>query len=177
MIARPAPPSAGARFSAPPPGVRGAPLALAGLLAGPGGVWALFSFVPSIHGKDAITLYEFTTLDSPRTEAPLKFLLHLLNPSLFILWGIALVAFAIAGERPRVALAVAPADPRAADAPSSSSRSWPTPRQRRLRDDQRCLLAERPCDGRDRAALAPCSSRRAACARSSPCSAAPSCWP
>ena len=36
-----------------------------------------------------------------------SFLVHLLKPDLFILWGIALVAFAISRERPRVALAVA----------------------------------------------------------------------
>jgi membrane-associated phospholipid phosphatase len=84
------------------------PLAVAGLLVlALAGVWALASLVPSIHLKDAVALYEFTTLNSARVEPPLRFLLHLLDPSLFILWGIALVAVALAGERPRTALAVA----------------------------------------------------------------------
>jgi membrane-associated phospholipid phosphatase len=99
--------------SASPPaaGYTGSParaLAVAGLLAlALAAVWAIFSLVPSVHLKDASTLYKFTTLDTARTEAPLRFLLHLLDPSLFILWGIALVAVALAGDRPRTALAVA----------------------------------------------------------------------
>ena len=40
-------------------------------------------------------------------DGPANFLLHLLNPLQFVLWGIALMAVAIARERPRVALAVA----------------------------------------------------------------------
>lgn len=83
-------------------------LAVAGvLLLALAAVWALASLVPWIHLKDAVALYEFTTLNSARVEPPLRFLLHLLDPSLFILWGIALVAVALAGERPRTALAVA----------------------------------------------------------------------
>ena len=70
-------------------------------------VWVVSSLVPSIHLKDAVALYEFTTLNSARVEPPLKFLLHLLDPALFVLWGIALVAIALAGERQRTALAVA----------------------------------------------------------------------
>jgi membrane-associated phospholipid phosphatase len=70
-------------------------------------VWALAALVPAIHLKDAVALYEFTTLNGPRVESPLRFLLHLLDPSLFILWAVALVAIAVAGERPRSALAVA----------------------------------------------------------------------
>jgi membrane-associated phospholipid phosphatase len=83
------------------------PLAVAGLcLLALGAVWALAELVPAIRVKDAVALYEFTTLNSPRVETPLKFLLHLLDPSLFILWAIALVAIALASDRPRVALAV-----------------------------------------------------------------------
>ena len=36
-----------------------------------------------------------------------NFLLHLLDPVVFMLWGVALVAFALGRGRPRVALAVA----------------------------------------------------------------------
>src|SRR4051794_27182450 len=84
------------------------PLALAGgLVLALAGVWALASLVPAIHYRDALTLNEFTALDTARSEPTLKFLLHLLDPSLFILWAIALVAVALAGDRPRSALAVA----------------------------------------------------------------------
>ena len=56
--------------------------------------------------SDAVALNDFTLLNRPRIEAPANFLLHLLDPTLFILWGVALVAVALARERPRVALAV-----------------------------------------------------------------------
>ena len=46
------------------------------------------------------------SFDRPRLESLGDFLLHLLNPSLFILWGIALVAIAVAREQARVAVAV-----------------------------------------------------------------------
>jgi len=83
-------------------------LALAGaLVLALGAVWALAALVPAIHYRDALALNEFTSLDTARSEPALKFLLHLLDPSLFILWGIALIAVALAGERPRSALAVA----------------------------------------------------------------------
>ena len=83
-------------------------LAIAGLLAlALGAVWALAELVPAIHLKDAVALYEFTTLGNPAVNPPLRFLLHLLDPSLFILWAIALIAVALAGERPRSAAAVA----------------------------------------------------------------------
>ena len=42
-----------------------------------------------------------------RPTRPANFLLHLLDPLQFVLWGVALVAVALARERPRVALAVA----------------------------------------------------------------------
>jgi len=99
------------RVAEPADGFSGSPsraLALAGaLVLALAGVWAVFSLVPWVHLRDASTLYKFTTLDSTHVESPLRFLLHLLDPSLFILWGIALVAIALAGDRPRTALAVA----------------------------------------------------------------------
>jgi membrane-associated phospholipid phosphatase len=93
------------------PDLRGgalAPLALAGLcvlvlvL-----VWALAELVPAVQWKDARLLYDFTLLSGPRVDGPASFLLHLLSPLQFVLWGVALMAVAIARERPRVALAVA----------------------------------------------------------------------
>jgi membrane-associated phospholipid phosphatase len=97
-----------ARAAAPASGSPLNALALAGLLVlALAGVWALAELVPAIHAKDAVALYEFTTLNGPSVQSPLRFLLHLLDPSLFILWAIALVAVALAGERPRSAAAVA----------------------------------------------------------------------
>ena len=96
------------RSLAPAPGTALSALALAGvLLLALAAVWALSSQVAALRLKDAVLLYHFTTLDTATLHAPLKFLLHLLDPALFVLWGVALVAFALAGERPRAALAVA----------------------------------------------------------------------
>ncbi len=69
-------------------------------------IWLIAELVPAAHTKDAVILSEFVSLDRPRLETIGNFLLHLLNPSLFILWGIALVAVALAREQPRVAIAV-----------------------------------------------------------------------
>jgi membrane-associated phospholipid phosphatase len=69
-------------------------------------VWTLASQVPILRLKDAVALYDFTLLSGPRIDRPLSVLLHLLEPAQFVLWGVALVAVALARERPRVALAV-----------------------------------------------------------------------
>jgi membrane-associated phospholipid phosphatase len=91
-------PATGSPFSA---------LAVAGLLAiGLALVWAVAELIPAVRLKDAVALYEFTTLNRPRVNSASEFLLHLLDPSLFILWAIALVAAALAAERVRVAVAV-----------------------------------------------------------------------
>jgi membrane-associated phospholipid phosphatase len=83
-------------------------VAVAGLCAlGLAAVWSLAELVPAVQLKDAVALYEFTTLSRPGVDSAAEFLLHLLDPALFILWGIALVAVALAEERPRVAVAVA----------------------------------------------------------------------
>ncbi len=84
------------------------PLALAGLcVLALAAIWSLAELVPAIHLKDAVALYEFTTLGRPRLDKGLEVLLELLNPAEFVLWGVALVAVAIARDRPRVAFAVA----------------------------------------------------------------------
>ncbi len=70
-------------------------------------VWAVAELIPAVRLRDATTLYRFTTLSRPSIDAPAEFLLHLLDPSLFVLWAIALIAVALAGERPRAAVAVA----------------------------------------------------------------------
>jgi membrane-associated phospholipid phosphatase len=69
-------------------------------------VWAIAELVPAVQWKDAVALHDFTLLSRPRVDGPALFLLHLLNPLQFVLWGIALMAIALARERPRVALAV-----------------------------------------------------------------------
>jgi len=98
--------SSGRRGGAPPsPSV---PLMLAaGCAAALALVWCLAELVPAIHLRDAILLHDFTRLGGPRLNPALRSLLHLLDPSLFVLWGIALVALAMARSRPRVALAIA----------------------------------------------------------------------
>jgi membrane-associated phospholipid phosphatase len=83
-------------------------LAVAGAcVAALAALWAVAELIPAVQLKDATTLYHFTTLGRPGLDSVAEFLLHLLDPALFILWGVALVAVAIAEERPRVALAVA----------------------------------------------------------------------
>jgi membrane-associated phospholipid phosphatase len=69
-------------------------------------VWAIAELVPAVQWKDAAALHDFTLLSRPRVDGPALFLLHLLNPLQFVLWGVALMAIALARERPRVALAV-----------------------------------------------------------------------
>ena len=85
-----------------------APLALAGLcVLAAALVWMhrRAGSVGAVEGRGA--LHDFTLSSSPRVDGPANFLLHLLNPLQFVLWGVALMAVAIARERPRVALAVA----------------------------------------------------------------------
>jgi membrane-associated phospholipid phosphatase len=69
-------------------------------------IWLIAELVPAVHARDAVVLYEFTTLSRPRLDSIANLLLRLLNPTLFILWGTALVAIAVARERPRLGLAV-----------------------------------------------------------------------
>jgi membrane-associated phospholipid phosphatase len=68
--------------------------------------WVVAELVPAAQVRDAAALHRFTLLDGPRVNATAEFLLHLLDPSLFTIWGVALVLFATARRRPRVALAV-----------------------------------------------------------------------
>lgn len=82
-------------------------LAVAALcVLGLAAIWSVAELVPAAHLKDAVALYEFTTLSRPQVDSLTKFLLHLLDPSLFILWAVALIAIAFARDRPRVAVAV-----------------------------------------------------------------------
>jgi membrane-associated phospholipid phosphatase len=69
--------------------------------------WVVAELVPAAHVRDAVLLHRFTLLDSGQVDTAARALPRLLEPYLFTIWGIALVLFALARERPRVALAVA----------------------------------------------------------------------
>jgi membrane-associated phospholipid phosphatase len=91
------------RFSGP-----GGALALAGLcLATLALIWALAHLVSGLQWRDAALLHDFTLLAYPPISTVANVLVHLLEPPLFVLWGLAIVAVAIARERPRSALAAA----------------------------------------------------------------------
>jgi len=93
-----------ARVRGESPGVA-APLALAALCAAAMGlVWVLAALVPATHYRDAVILHDFTVLNGPGF-LPVAILLF--NPLVFVLWGIALVAFAFAQERFREAATLA----------------------------------------------------------------------
>jgi membrane-associated phospholipid phosphatase len=69
-------------------------------------VWVLAALVPATHFKDAVALQDFTLLSRPGVDSLAGFMLRLINPLLFVLWGLALVAFVLAQGRPRVAVAI-----------------------------------------------------------------------
>jgi membrane-associated phospholipid phosphatase len=91
------------RFSGP-----GGALALAGLcLATLALIWVLAHLVSGLQWRDAALLHDFTLLAYPPISTVANVLVHLLEPPLFVLWGVAIVAVASARERPRSALAAA----------------------------------------------------------------------
>ena len=69
--------------------------------------WVVAALVPATHVKDAVALHDFTLLGGPRADDLANGLLHLLEPALYVLWGVLLIAVALRRRRPRVALAVA----------------------------------------------------------------------
>jgi membrane-associated phospholipid phosphatase len=88
------------------PGAGGA-LGVAGLcLLGLAAVWVIAQLVPAAHLRDAVTLRDFTLLSHPHVDSIANLLIHLLEPLLFVIWGGALVAVALARGHSRVALAV-----------------------------------------------------------------------
>ncbi len=94
--------------------LRAAGLCLVGMAV----TWALAELVPAIHLRDAVLLNDFTKLSRPGVDALANGLLHLLDPLLYTVWALLLVAVALLRRRPRVALAVAvvlPAAPGAAE--------------------------------------------------------------
>jgi membrane-associated phospholipid phosphatase len=83
--------------------VRAAVLCVVGMAA----TWALAELVPAIHLRDAMLLDDFTKLSRPGVDTPAKGLLRLLDPLLYTVWALLLVAVALLRRRPRVALAIA----------------------------------------------------------------------
>jgi membrane-associated phospholipid phosphatase len=68
--------------------------------------WVVAALVPATHAKDAVALYDFTLLGRPKVDDLANALLHLLEPALYILWGVLLMAVALRRRRPLTALAV-----------------------------------------------------------------------
>lgn len=69
--------------------------------------WTLAELVPAVHWRDAVLLYDFGRLSRPGVDALGNHLLHLLEPGLYTVWAVLLVAVALLRRRPRLALAVA----------------------------------------------------------------------
>ena len=91
---------------ASPPSARGA-LLVAGLcVLALALTWVVAALVPATHAKDAVALHDFTLLSRPRVDNVANGLLHLLEPDLYILWGVLLMAVALWRRRPLTALAV-----------------------------------------------------------------------
>jgi membrane-associated phospholipid phosphatase len=94
-----------ARLDSPPSAA--AALAVAGLcVLALALTWVVAALVPATHVKDAVALYDFTLLGGPHLDDLANALLHLLEPALYILWGLLLIAVALWRRRPQVALAV-----------------------------------------------------------------------
>lgn len=68
--------------------------------------WVVAALVPATHAKDAVALYDFTLLGRPKVDDLANALLHLLDPLLYTIWALLLMAAALWRRRPRVALAV-----------------------------------------------------------------------
>ncbi len=90
-----------ARWSGPASAIGMAALCAAAMVV----VWVVAELVPGGRYKDAVVLNDFAQMSGERVDSVGNFVLHLLDPTLFILWGIAIVAFALARLRPRVAVA------------------------------------------------------------------------
>jgi membrane-associated phospholipid phosphatase len=69
--------------------------------------WMVAELLPAAQLRDSAALRDFELLSRPHVDQLANALLHLLDPLLFICWGIALVTVALVRRRPRVAVAVA----------------------------------------------------------------------
>ncbi|HUA73793.1 MAG TPA: phosphatase PAP2 family protein [Solirubrobacteraceae bacterium] len=85
-----------------------APLLLAGLcVVALAVLWLLATHVEATRVRDAELLRHFALIEGERVNDVARGLLHLLEPGPFTIWAAAIVLFAIARNRPRLALAVA----------------------------------------------------------------------
>jgi membrane-associated phospholipid phosphatase len=69
--------------------------------------WTLAELVPAVQLRDAVALNDFTKLSRPGVDVLGNHLLHLLDPRLYTIWALLIVATAFLRGRPRVAVAVA----------------------------------------------------------------------
>jgi len=69
--------------------------------------WTLAELVPAVRWRDAMLLYDFDRQTHPGVDALASQLLHLLDPLLYTVWALLVVAVALLRRRPRVALAAA----------------------------------------------------------------------
>jgi membrane-associated phospholipid phosphatase len=83
--------------------LRAAVLCAAGMAA----TWTLAELVPAVHLRDAVVFDDFTKLSRPGVDVLANGLLNLLDPLLYTVWALLLVAVALLRRRPRVALAIA----------------------------------------------------------------------
>ncbi len=75
-------------------------------LAGMALTWVVAELLPAGQARDSLALHDFELLSRPHVDFLANALLHLLDPALFIVWGLMLVGVALSRNRPRVALAV-----------------------------------------------------------------------
>jgi membrane-associated phospholipid phosphatase len=69
-------------------------------------LWSLADLVPAVQQKDVTVLSHFVALDRhPGVHAAAEDLLHLLDPMLMVIWGLALLFFSLARNKPRLGLA------------------------------------------------------------------------
>jgi membrane-associated phospholipid phosphatase len=89
------------------PGIR-APLLLAAFcVLALALVWAIAAHVQSVRVADARLLHDFTLIENGQINSAAQILLSLLDAGQFVIWALAIVLFALARERPRLALAIA----------------------------------------------------------------------
>jgi membrane-associated phospholipid phosphatase len=70
-------------------------------------VWVIAELLPAARVRDAAVLGDFIRLNTPSFESAGMFLLHLLEPRVFILWAAVIVSVALARRRPDLAIAAA----------------------------------------------------------------------
>ncbi len=88
------------------PSVRAPLLLAAACVLGLALVWGVAAHVHAVRVADARLLHDFTLIEGGRINSAAQTLLSLLNAGQFVIWALALVLFALARERPRLALAI-----------------------------------------------------------------------